>query len=238
MKKSLFLLVLCIATSITYSQSDSVLRKNSIRFNILPPLLTSTIEFSYERMINENMSIVAGFGTNFTGSKSDFVLNSDVDLSFLNRNIQNRYLLAEVRRYINFCECGPPNGFYAGGFARYNTIDASSDLIFGYEDTNVETSIETEFQSINFGVLLGYQVSYKNWLVDFEFAGVGYAPNWVEFNSSTALSSDELALLSEAISENFGFAGNYSDIELNSSNAKFKFWSWTIRYAVSIGYRF
>jgi len=83
MAKSLFLLVLCIATSIAYSQSDSEnYRKNALKINILPPLLSATSEISYERFLQPNLSIVAGIGANLRGNQSDFVLNSDADLSF------------------------------------------------------------------------------------------------------------------------------------------------------------
>lgn len=222
------------------SESDSIpIRKNAIRFNIVPPLAGfNTLEISYERMISPKVSVVAGIGGNWTGNKSDFVLNSDADLSFLNRDIKNRYIIAEVRRFINFCDCNPPSGFYAGGFARYNMLDISTDVQFGDDSANLNTKLDMNFRSINFGILLGYQINYKNWVVDFDFGGVGYAPNWVEFNSSSTLSSDELAQLSDVLSQNFGFAGNYKEIELNSSNAKFNFWAWTIRYGASIGYRF
>lgn len=242
MKQYFTLLILIFSWALsaqTTIEGDSIpLRKNAIRFNIVPPLVSSTMEISYERMMSPKVSVVAGIGGNWTGNKSDFVLNSEADLSFLNRDIKNRYIIAEIRRFINFCDCNPPSGFYAGGFARYNTLDISSDVQFGNNSTNLETKLDMNFRSINFGILLGYQINYKNWVVDFDFGGVGYAPNWVEFNSSSTLSSDELALISDAISQNFGFARNYKDIELNSSNAKFNFWAWTFRYGASIGYRF
>jgi hypothetical protein len=241
MIKSLFLLVLCMATSIGYGQSDSVAyRKNAIKINILPPILSSTSEISYERFLRPNLSILAGIGGNWRGNKSDFVLNSDVDLSFLNRNIKNRYLLAEVRRYIDFydCACVAPHGFYAGGFVRYNTVDISSDVRFGNNSTNLDTKINIDFQSLNFGALLGYQIKLNHWLIDFEFGGLGYSPRWIQFNASSTLSNDELAKLSDALSRNFSIGGNYREIELNSSTAKFTFWYWTFRYAVSIGYSF
>ncbi|HHP7242986.1 MAG TPA: hypothetical protein ACFCUD_15035, partial [Cyclobacteriaceae bacterium] len=105
-------------------KSDSIpARKNAIRTNIVPPLAGfRTLEISYERMISPKVSVVAGFGGNWTGNKSDFVLNSDADLSFLNRDIKNRYIITEVRRIINFSDCDykSPSGFYVGGFARYN----------------------------------------------------------------------------------------------------------------------
>lgn len=65
MKKSLFLLVFCIATSITYGQSVSVYRKNAIKINIVPPLVSATSEISYERSLQSNLSIVAGIGGNY-----------------------------------------------------------------------------------------------------------------------------------------------------------------------------
>jgi hypothetical protein len=241
MIKSLFLLLLCIATSIAYGQSDGLPhRKNALKINILPPLLSATSEISYERLLQPNLSIVAGIGGNWNGNKSDFVLNSDADLSFLNRDIRNRYFLAEVRRYIDFCDCAlaPPHGFYAGGFVRYNSVVFSSDVQFGSNSTNLDTRIETDFKSFNFGALVGYQISLNNWLIDFEFGGLGYAPNSVEFNASSTLSSDELAALSDALSQNFGIGGNYREIELNSSSAETSFWYWTFRYAVSLGYNF
>jgi len=241
MIKSLFLLVLCIATSIAYGQSDSEnYRKNALKINILPPLLSATSEVSYERFLQPNLSIVAGIGANLRGNQSDFVLRSDTDLRFLNRDIKNRYFIAEVRRYIDFCDCDrvPPHGFYAGGFVRYNSVDFFSDLQFGSNSTNLSTRIETDFKSFNFGMLVGYQIDLNNWLIDFEFGGLGYAPNWIQFNSSSTLSSEELAQLSDALSQNFGIGRNFKEIELNSSAAKFNFWYWTFRYAVSVGYNF
>lgn len=222
-------------------KTDSVpAGKNAIRFNILPPLVSATGEISYERFLQPNFSIVAGIGANLRGNQSDFVLSSDADLRFLNRDIKNRYFLAEVRRYIDFCDCGPvsPHGFYAGGFVRYNSVDFSSDLQFGSNSTNLDSRIETEFRSLNFGGLVGYQIKLNNWLIDFEFAGLGYSPNWIRFNSSSTLSSDELARLSDALSQNFGIGGNFREIELNSSEAEINFWYWSFRYAVSIGYNF
>ena len=241
MKKSLFLLVLCLATSIAYGQSDGgPHRKNALRINIVPPLVSATSEVSYERFLQPNLSIVAGIGVNLRGNRSDFVLNSDADLSFLNRAIKNRYFLAEVRRYIDFCDCDlvPPHGFYAGGFVRYNSVDFSSDLQFGSNSTTLDTRIETDFRSLNFGALVGYQIKLNNWLIDFEFGGLGYTPNWVRFKASSTLSNDELARLSDALSQNFGIGGNFREIELNSSTAKINFWYWTFRYAVSVGYNF
>jgi len=85
---------------------------------------------------------------------------------------------------------------------------------------------------------VGYQIDLNNWLIDFEFGGLGYAPNWIQFNSSSTLSSEELAQLSDALSQNFGIGRNFKEIELNSSAAKFNFWYWTFRYAVSVGYNF
>jgi hypothetical protein len=241
MIKLLFPLVLCMVTFIAYGQSDSVAyRKNAIKINIVPPLVSATSEISYERMIRTNLSIVTGFGANLKGNQSDFVLSSDADLRFLNRDIKNRYFLAEVRRYIDFCDCDlvAPHGFYAGGFVRYNSVNLSSDLQFGSNNTNLTTRIETEFRSLNFGGLMGYQIKLKNWLIDFEFGGLGYSPNWVQFNASSTLSNDELAHLSNALSRNFGIGGNYRDIKLNSTSSETSFWYWTFRYAVSIGYNF
>jgi len=106
MNKSLFLLLLCIAPFFAYGQSDDLAhRKNAIKLNIVPPLVSATSEISYERMIQPNLSFVVGLGGNWRGNKSDFVLSSNADLRFLNRDIKNRYFLAEVRRYIDFCDC-------------------------------------------------------------------------------------------------------------------------------------
>ena len=229
-----------MATGIANGQSStSPLRKNVFKVNILPPLLSATSEISYERFLKPNLSIVAGVGANLRANQSDFQLVADADLEFLNRDIQNLYFLAEVRRYIDFSECGAsPHGFYTGGFVRYNSINYASNPQFGGNITNLDTKIDLELRSFNFGVLLGYQVHLNKWRVDFEFGGLGYAPNWLRFNSNSTLSSDALARLSDALNRNFSIGRNYKDIELNSSSVELNFWYWTIRYAVSIGYSF
>ena len=91
---------------------------------------------------------------------------------------------------------------------------------------------------MNFGALFGYQLVYKNWLVDFEFGGLGYSPNWIKFSSSSELSNEALANLSDALSENFGIGGDFDGLELNDSSAELSFWTWTFRYAISVGYNF
>jgi len=221
------------------SQSATDLqRKNAFKINIVPPLLSATSEIAYERFVKPSLSIVAGVGANLRADQSDFQLISDADLAFLNRDVQNLYFLAEVRRYLDFCECSAPHGFYTGGFVRYNTVDYSANPQFERGNTNLDILINVEVRSVNFGALLGYQVSLNNWLVDFEFGGLGYAPNWFRFNSSSQLSNDELASLSDALNRNFGIGGNYREIELNSSDVKINFWYWTVRYAVSLGFSF
>lgn len=239
MKNTLSILFLLIAVSfINCNNTIAQQRKNALKLNIVPPLLSATSEISYERFLNPSLSIVAGVGANLRAKQSDFQLISDADLEFLNRDINNFYFLAEVRRYIDFCECTAPHGFYIGGFARYNSVDYSANPQFDNFNTNIDTKINLDLRSINFGALLGYQVNYNNWLVDFEFGGLGYAPNWFRFNSNTELSNDQLESLSDALSRNFGIGENFKRIELNSSDLRTTFWYWTIRYAVSLGYSF
>lgn len=237
--KLFLLLQFFVFTSDALSQSDTNhLRKNGIKLNILPPLLSATGEISYERFISPNLSIVAGIGTNFRSYLSDLTLHSDSDLSFFDRNVDNNYFLAEVRQYLDFCECKPSQGFYVGGFLRYNDFKYTSKVQFEENNTNLDVEINIDFQSINFGGLLGYQINLKNWLIDFEFLGFGYSPNWIQFSSNTTLSSDELEALSDALSRNFGIGGYYREIELNSSSYETSFWYWSFRYAISIGYHF
>lgn len=239
MKNIFLLLVFVVSHSVAYGQvEETKQRKNAIKLNILPPLLSSTGEISYERLVKPNLSVVLGMGGNLRADQSDFQLDSDTDLEFLDRDIQNIYLLTEVRRYIDFCNCEPPHGFYTGGFLRYNSLKYFASPHFENGDTSLDFDLNIDLQSLNFGALLGYQINLKNWIVDFEFAGIGYAPNWINLNSSSELSSEALADLSATLSENFGIAGNYEDLELNASAAEISFWSWTFRYAVSVGYSF
>ena len=241
MKNIIYLLVFFATSSIAFGQVEKTKqRKNSIKINILPPLLSATGEISYELIVKPKLGVVLGFGGNFRADQSDFQLDSESDLEFLDRDIKNLYFLAEVRRYIDFCNgnCNAPHGFYAGGFMRYNQLDYSANPHFEDGDTNLDFDMEIDLRSFNFGALFGYQIVYKNWIVDFEFGGLGYSPNWINFSSSSELSNDALANLSEALNENFGIGGNYEDLELNSSDAELSFWTWTFRYAVSVGYNF
>lgn len=241
--KNTLLIFFLVCTSIIFRSNDTYGQvslesrgKNVVKLNILPPLLSSTGEISYERLVRSNLSLVTGLGANLRADQSDFQLNSDANLEFLNKKVQNFYLLGEVRRYI--CNCAAPHGFYYGGFIRYNQLNYTSNPQFTSGNTTMDINIDIDLRSFNFGGLLGYQLNFNNWLIDFEFAGLGYAPNWISFNSDSSLSNEALANLSDAISNNFGIGGNYKDIELNSSNAEFNFWYWTFRYAVSIGYNF
>ena len=241
MKKILFLLFVCVASNISHAQvEETKQRKNAIKLNILPPLLSSTGEITYERIVKPNLGVVLGIGGNFRADQSDFQLDSDSDLEFLDRDIQNLYFLAEVRRYIDFCnsDCNAPHGFYAGGFMRYNQLDYSANPSFNNGNTNLDFDIDIGLQTFGIGALFGYQINLNNWLIDFEFGGLGYAPYRISFNSSSELSNDALANLSDALNENFGIGGLNSSIELNSSDAEVNFWWWTFRYAISVGYSF
>lgn len=246
MKKSLIFIFMLLLCCPSFAQEEGnaqfeLQRKNAIKVNILPPILSATGELSYERLIKPNLSAVVGFGGNFSEQRSEFKLNSDTNLEFLDREIQNFYFLGELRRYIDFCggNCrAAPHGFYAGGFIRYNDLSYSANPQFQNGNTNLDFEMEVNLQSFNFGALLGYQLNLNNWLIDFEFGGLGYAPNWISVNSNTTLTNDALSNLSGALSRNFGIGGNYRAIELDNSSAEFSFWYWTIRYAVSVGYNF
>lgn len=241
MKKIILLLWVCLSFSTTdvFAQLETQ-RKNAIKINILSPLLSSTGEITYERIVKPKLGVVLGVGGNFRADQSDFQLDSDSNLEFLDRDVQNLYFLAEVRRYIDFCNgnCNAPHGFYAGGFVRYNQLDYSASPSFENGATNLDFDIDLNLKSLNFGALFGYQINYNNWIVDFEFGGLGYAPNWISFNSSSELSNEALANLSDALSENFGIGGDYTGLELNDSSAELSFWAWSFRYAVSVGYSF
>ena len=165
MKNIIFLLVFFATNSIAYGQiEETKQRKNAIKINILPPLLSSTGEISYERLVNPKLSVVLGVGGNFRADQSDFQLDSDSDLEFLDRDIQNLYILAEVRRYIDFCNgnCNAPHGFYAGGFIRYNQLDYTANPQFEDGNTNLDFDIDIGLRSLNFGALVGYKIVYKN----------------------------------------------------------------------------
>ena len=117
-------------------------------------------------------------------------------------------------------------------------MDYSASPYFEDGDTNLDFDFDLELKSLNFGALFGYQINYNNWIVDFEFGGLGYAPNWIKFNSNTELSNDVLADLSDALNENFGIGGSFDGLELNDSSTETSFWTWTFRYAVNVGYTF
>ena len=239
--KILLILVALMIGNITLmkAQSESQ-RKNIIKINILPPILGSTGEISYERIVNPKVGVVLGLGTNLRADKSEFDLQSDSNLDFTDRDVQSLYILGEVRCYVDFCNdnCNAPHGFYAGLFFRYNQIDLTANPRFDDGNTSLDFDVDIGLRSFNFGPLFGYQINYKNFIVDFEFGGLGYAPNWISFDSSSELSNDALANLSENLSDNFGIGNGASAVTLNESSTDISFWTWTFRYAVSVGYNF
>ncbi len=126
MKNIILLLFISVSTNINYINAQEVSqRKNVIKVNILPPILSSTGEISYERIVKPNVGLVLGVVGNFRADQSEFDLQSSSNIDFSDRDIQNFYLLGEVRRYIDFCNdnCSAPHGFYAGAFFRYNQLD-------------------------------------------------------------------------------------------------------------------
>ncbi len=240
MKKTTFLLAICMSVGIIKAQDATpVFKKNVLKISILPPLLSNTSEISYERFLKPTLSLSAVVGANLKADQSDFQLIENADLQFLNRDITNRYVIAEVRRYIDFCGCGSnPYSFYAGGFVRYRSVQYSSNPQFDENIVNLDTKINLELQAVNLGILLGYQINLNNWRLDFEFGGIGYGHNAFSFNSSSTLSTDELSALSGALNQNFGITRDFNEIELNSSSANIEFWTLSFRYAVSVGYAF
>lgn len=239
MKNIQLLLLLCLCYGLARGQSlPGKERKNIFKVNILRPLLSTTGELSYERLLQPNLSIVLGTGANLSADQSDFQLNSEANLEFLDRDVRNIYYLAELRRYIPFCDCRSPHGFYAGGFIRYNQLDFSSSPQFRTETSLLNFNIDIDLRTLNFGPVVGYQINLNNWIIDFEFGGFGYAPNWIKLDSSTTLNKEILDSLSDALSRNFSFAGNYKKIDPNDLPGKISFWYWTVRYAVSVGYYF
>jgi hypothetical protein len=174
---------------------------NVIKFNPLA-LVFSRYSLAYERVLNENMSLVM----------EGAYVNQNINLGITEFGITGFRVSPQFRYYITSSRKGAPRGFYAAPYVEYSNYKMSITQQFdplGTGDEGVEASIS--FSLFGGGACLGYQWLVGDVVAIDLYAGAGLALGGVKgsLNIGDESSSTPVATPSVAgagFSPNFGFS--------------------------------
>lgn len=231
LRVKLFTAVLCIASSLLFTQSlsaqnkkakrDSVIAanyadsKNLVKLNV-PALFLKNISLQYERAVGRKISV--GLGVRFAPKSTlpfkskfkDIADDDEVSRQIDNFKTGNFALTPEVRFYLG--KKGVFRGFYLAPFARYATY--SGELPYKYEavDPNTGATLPGErelfmsgrINTISGGLMIGAQWKLSQ-LVYLDWwilgASAGSSTGNLNGTSATPLSNEEQEGLREALAD-------------------------------------
>lgn len=181
-----FLLFFTIAT---YSQKDTIAKKNEFKVDVYSLAIVDKIGLSYEREFGKKMS----FGTNV-----NYYINKQMQRDF-NNSVRNNIPVLEVNPYLRFKVTNNPfHHLYAEVFASANSGEYKEVKIYkestfvssGIEKISYLTMPKTTYIDFGVGGAIGYKFLLKNnFVIDFT---VGYGKNFnnkksVDFLSRTGI---------------------------------------------------
>ena len=160
------------------NQSADNRPKNEITTNFLDLVVAGTLNFNYERFVNQNQSLVL--------SVNLFDTYGYYDVSYIEENGAFSFQLAYTIYFSN----NENSGFYFYPMAKYRTGKITVDDGYGFFDEEIalfEYTYDIEGFALGFG--LGYKWLFKNKFV--LNINVQIARNLSEFNDSDYLSDVE-----------------------------------------------
>ncbi|QNL21906.1 DUF3575 domain-containing protein [Hyphobacterium sp. CCMP332] len=133
---------------LTTNNSKAQVKDNVVKLNLFG-LIVGQYQMSYERALNENLSVQLAAG----------LISREWDLSFgtaTNTQKDNGFIIIpEVRYY--FSEA--PKGVYGGAFIRYRSVTNSVEYTTLDQNLNtINAKAELSRNAIGGGLLIGYQV--------------------------------------------------------------------------------
>ncbi|CAA7197123.1 DUF3575 domain-containing protein [Chryseobacterium potabilaquae] len=252
MKKHFILLLCYLFCTVNAQESNfnsSLEKPNIIKTNITG-YIARNINLSYERSINQWLSINMGFGLIPQG-KVPFInafLNNEDEKRFHDLQIKYFHFTIEPRFYIGQ---GYGKGFYIAPYYRYSKI-TSNTFNFSY-NYNIGTgmNVELPLQSLGSthansgGMMLGVQfflTQKQNLVLDLWIAGAHYGKVKGDFtltSNDILLTPDMQAQLKQEI-ENLDIPFVKYTVETNPNGAAIKVdGPWLgFRTGLSLGYRF
>jgi hypothetical protein len=161
-KKSILLITLACCLLCLNLHADGDEKKNVIKWNPMEYILPHTITLSYERVLQDNMSLNTNLSFNSVsvGGATNGVNASEYYTIF--------GITPELRFYVKH---DAPRRFYVGPYLTYKQVNYGGDVNDGLGNSG---SISGRFNIIGGGAMLGYQ-----WLIGGAFAldintGFGY----------------------------------------------------------------
>ena len=241
MKIFLFILIICLFSSVVHSQGldETKELKNELAIEV-SDFLDGALQLRYERLLGEHISVSFGMGykgdnglISLSGLDTEKIKTSDITYSGLK-------LIPEVRYYLNKNGQNGMDGFYFGAYLKYSNYQ--SDLEGTYINDALEPfpiEFDADIKVTSIGLMVGYKLPVsKKFFIDFLIAGPGRG-----FYDFSFVNKKDLP---DEFYEDFNMAlENYSlfdlldgDFRFKSINKNSKFNIFSFRYGISFGYSF
>jgi hypothetical protein len=219
--------------------------RNTIKFNPTPMLIWSEIRnltFSYERMINNNMSLSLQVGL----LRLPFLIDDTLaDLLYItDRNKTGMNSAFDYRYYVFARNPRPaPDGLYIGGYLSYYESDFNSkfNVLGTPEDQYGE--MKGKLDIANLGFELGYQfIFWKRLSIDMLLFGPSLSYFGGKLNFSGNLDPDTIDNIDQAVVDKLlerypALGALFSEGDLTFTGNRTKFDTF-FRYSIQLGYHF
>jgi hypothetical protein len=176
--------------------------KNVIKFNPTPMLLFAdvrNITFSYERMINKDMSLALQVGyllfpRVITDTVAHLITLSEGSKKGINLSFDYRYYPFSRNRR------PAPDGLYLGGYLSYYGFQFKNNFDILYTTVDQNGSITGKLNVVNLGLELGYQfIFWKRLSLDLLLFGPSLSYYQGNLDIQGNLDEDELANLNQEL---------------------------------------
>jgi hypothetical protein len=239
-------LLVCLFSSqqVKGEQTDTIVHRNVIKYNISAPLIwgTKNFIFEYERIISPSMSASIGLGyrtlpklVGIGRSDSAVIVRDHINKGGFSGSVDFRFYLKKENKY------HAPRGIYIGPYVNYFSTNVENTFSTFYNDIGSFIAT-TGMKVLSSGFQLGYQfVFFERLSLDICF--VGPSISWYNFSLQTETSlnledSDFYDEIEEIISENYPVANALlNDFSISGNGRSSKLFL-GYRYYFTIGFLF
>lgn len=239
-------LIVCllIAQQARGEETDTLYKRNVIKYNISAPLLwgTKNFIFEYERIISPSMSASIGLGyrtlpklVGIGKSDSALVVRDHNNKGGISASLDFRFYLNKENKY------PAPRGIYIGPYVNYFSTNVENTFSTFYHDIG-SFDATTSMKVFSSGFQLGYQfIFFERLSLDICF--VGPSISWYNFHMQTdgSLNLEDTHVYNEftdIISENYPVANALlNDFSISGKGRSSKLF-FGYRYYFTIGFLF
>jgi hypothetical protein len=242
MKKWTFILLILGLSIPSFSQVDSLGKKNIVKLNFLSLAVFKTTTLNYERSMGEKTSLGIGIGRKFTGSLPSLFSSEESDLQLLDTDLKGFFVNLEMRWYLDKCNDNQfMKGFFVGPYLKYNNynMDFMSEFDTG-SGINMNEG-EAKLSEIGIGGMIGYHLHLgSGFTIDFVFLGPRLSRFDLNLGFKNEISqefidsvNDNVNAVLERVLMDGGINLEIEDGEVNSGFTRTAF-----KYGIGIGYKF